>query len=214
MQISELTIRIILLILPGAIATLIIEKLTVHKPWDAFRFLFYSTLMGFTTYLTYQAYYFLIGNSDILSFWKAITDNKVSISIKEILCASITAIPLGFIVSAAVQYKIINKIANRLKVSSKYGDDNLFYHFLNLNEVQWLWIRDKDQDITYEGLIQYYNETDTLREIVLSEVKVFRSSDSEFIREAPYIYLTFSPDRFIIELPSTEEETNEKSTVN
>jgi hypothetical protein len=48
----------------------------------------------------------------------------------------------------------------------------------------------------------------------LSEVKVFLSSDSEFIREAPYIYLTFSPDRFIIELPSTEEETNEKSTAN
>lgn len=214
MQTSELTIRLILLILPGAIAVLIIEKLTVHKPWDAFRFVFYSTLMGFITYLTYQVYYFLVVGSDILNFWKAITDNKVPISIREIFCASLTAIPLGFIVSAAIQYKVINKIANRLKVSSKYGDDNLFYHFLNLNEVQWLWIRDKEQDITYEGFLQYYNETDSLREIVLSEVKVFRSSDSEFIREAPYIYLTFLPDRFIIELASTEEEKNEKSTTN
>ncbi len=214
MQTSELTIRIILLILPGAIATLIIEKLTVHKPWDAFRFIFYSSLMGFVTYLTYQAYYFLVVNSEILNFWKAITDNKVPISIREILCASLTAIPLGFIISAAIQYKVINKIANRLKVSSKYGDDNLFYHFLNLNEVQWLWVRDKDEDITYEGLLQYYNETDSLREIVLSEVKVFRSSDSEFIREAPYIYLTFSPDRFIIELAITEEDKNEKSSAN
>lgn len=214
MQTSELTIRLILLILPGAIAALIIEKLTVHKPWDAFRFIFYSTLMGLISYLTYQAYYFLIGNSDILSFWRAITDKAVSISIKEILCVSVIAIPLGFIVSAAIQYKVINKIANCLKVSSKYGDDNLFYHFLNLNEVRWLWVRDKDQDITYEGLLQYYNETDSLREIVLSEVKVFRSSDSEFIREAPYIYLTFSPDRFIIELPITEEEKNEESPAN
>lgn len=212
MQTSELTIRIILLILPGAIAALIIEKLTVHKPWDTFRFIFYSTLMGFVTYLTYQAYYFLVVSSDILSFWKAITDNKVSISIREILYASLIAIPIGFIGSVVIQYKVINKIANFLKVSNKYGDDNLFYHFLNLNEVQWLWVRDSDQDITYEGFLQYYNETDSLREIVLSEVKVFRSSDSEFIREAPYIYLTFSPDRFVIELPNTEEEKNEEIT--
>ncbi|HEX8949628.1 MAG TPA: hypothetical protein VF790_11735, partial [Dissulfurispiraceae bacterium] len=194
MQTSELTIRIILLILPGAIATLIIEKLTVHKPWDAFRFIFYSTLMGFVTYLTYQVYYFFVVSAETLSFWKAITDSRVSLSIKEILCAAFTAIPLGFVISAAIQYKIINKTANRLKVSNKYGDDNLFYHFLNFNEVQWLWVRDKDQDVTYEGFLQFYNETDSLREIVLSEVKVFRSSDSEFIREAPYIYLTFSPD--------------------
>lgn len=211
MQISELTIRIILLILPGTIATLIIEKLTVHKPWDAFRFIFYATLMGFITYLTYQACHFFIGNQELLSFWKAITDNKVPISIKEILYACVAAVPLGFIVTAIVQYKIINKIANRLKISNKYGDDNLFYHFLNLNEVQWLWVRDKDQDVTYEGLLQYYNETDNLRELVLSDVKVFRSSDSEFISEVPYIYLTFSPDRFIIELPNVKEDNNEKT---
>lgn len=177
-------------------------------PLDSF---FYATLMGFIIYLTYQASHFLIGNSEILSFWKAITDNKVPISIKEILYACIAAIPLGFIVTAIVQYKIINKIANRLKISNKYGDDNLFYHFLNLNEVQWLWVRDKDQDVTYEGLLQYFNETDNLREIALSDVKVFRSSDSEFISEVPYIYLTFSPDRFIIELPNVEEDNNEKT---
>ena len=214
MQPSELTIRIILLILPGAIAALIIEKLTVHKPWDAFRFIFYSTLMGFVTYLTYQACYFLVVNSDTLSFWNAIIDNRASISIREILWASLIAIPIGFIVSAAIQYKVINRIAKFLKVSNKYGDDNLFYHFLNLNEVQWLWVSDREQDITYGGFLKYYNETDSLREIVLSEVEVFRSSDSEFIREAPYIYLTFSPDRFVIELPSTKENNNEQNTAN
>ena len=60
----------------------------------------------------------------------------------------------------------------------------------------------------------YYNETDSLREIFLSEVEVFRSSDSESIRKAPYIYLTFSPDRFVIELPSTKENNNEQNTAN
>ena len=175
MQPSELTIRIILLILPGAIAALIIEKLTVHKPWDAFRFIFYSTLMGFVTYLTYQAYYFLVVNSDTLSFWKAIIDNRASISIREILWASLIAIPIGFIVSAAIQYKVINRIAKFLKISNKYGDDTLFYHFLNLNEVQWLWVIDKEQDITYGGFLKYYNEADSLREIGRSlSIKRFR----------------------------------------
>ncbi len=196
MQISELTIRIIVLILPGVISAVIVEKLTVHKTWNTFRFIIYSTLLGFIAYLIYQ----MICPTYLL-FWKAIINSNIRFPWKEVLYACLVAIPLGFIISAIIQYKIINRIASLIRVSYKYGDDDVFYHFLSSKEITWLWIRDKDSDTTYEGRLEFFNETNTLREITLRDVKVYRSSTSALIREIPYIYLTFPQDRFIIELP-------------
>jgi hypothetical protein len=49
----------------------------------------------------------------------------------EIGNASVTGIVLGLISSAIDHYKVINRIATRLKISNKYGDINLYSHFLN-----------------------------------------------------------------------------------
>jgi len=43
---SELTIKLIIILIPGAIATLIFGKLVLHKEWNNFKFVLYSILFG------------------------------------------------------------------------------------------------------------------------------------------------------------------------
>ena len=48
---SELTIKLIIILIPGAIATLIFGKLILHKEWSSFRFVLYSILFGIVSYV-------------------------------------------------------------------------------------------------------------------------------------------------------------------
>lgn len=54
MEISELTLKLILLLIPGAVASIIYEKLTIQKKWPAFKFLAHSILFGALSYLLTQ----------------------------------------------------------------------------------------------------------------------------------------------------------------
>lgn len=54
MEISELTLKLVLLLVPGAIASMMFEKLTVHKKWTPFQFVTNSILMGGLSYLLAQ----------------------------------------------------------------------------------------------------------------------------------------------------------------
>jgi hypothetical protein len=202
-----------LLILPGAIAILIVEALTVHKKLDAFRFTLYMSVLGFIAYLARQtpsiiaAYIYHTPSYKLLSFWGAISGKTTAIDWSEIFTTCLIAIPVGLVASSLIQYKALNRFANLIKLSGKYGDENLFSYFLSAKETNWVWVRDNKQGVTYYGKVEYYSETDSMKEIVLSEVSVYRSEDSAFIREAPYIYLSFAPNDFIIELvPDVKQE--------
>lgn len=209
MQISALTVHLMLLILPGAIATIIVESLTTHKKREPFRFILYSFILGLFSYATLQLLlyiYALLPKQPLvtLSFWSEIQDNKKSTSIAEIFYACIAAIPTGLAVSYLIQHSILNRFTTCIRITNKYGDDNLYSYFLNREEVDWVWVRDTKQGITYGGKVYYYSETDYMKEIVLSDVKVYRSEDTELIRETPSIYLSFAPNDVIIELPLVE----------
>ncbi len=46
MEISELTLKLIIILIPGAIATVIIDKLTIHKEWPPFKFVVNAIILG------------------------------------------------------------------------------------------------------------------------------------------------------------------------
>lgn len=63
---------------------------------------------------------------------------------------------------------VINKIGRRLRISNKYGDENLFSHFLNDRETEIAYVRDIKNNLSYHGYVDLYSETDSVSEIVLS----------------------------------------------
>ncbi len=54
MQVSELTIRLIVLLIPGMLCALIIDSLSVHRKWTPFRFSIYSILLVLQRHLGFQ----------------------------------------------------------------------------------------------------------------------------------------------------------------
>lgn len=218
MEMSDLTIRLTLLILPGAIATLVVENLTIESAqWKAFRFILYSIILGFLCYICTQLCYYALACFKFIStcfflpekvaFWNAIINKAASISFGEIFFTCFLAIPVGFVISMLINKKVLNKLAMRLKVSSIYGEEDLFIHFMDSKNVQWVWVRDKNQKLTYEGAVRNYSvSNDGMRELVLDDVKVFSSENSSLLYEVPTIYLSLSPNDFMIELPELKRE--------
>lgn len=211
MDVTEATIRLIFLILPGVLSAVLIEQLTIHKPWTQFRFILHAFILGVLNYLVLQLVLFIpyfIGRwycpgiqYEGIQFWNSMFDKSIALKSSEIFWACIVGVLVGLLLSKAIQDKWIFKLASRLKVSGKYGDENLFMFFLNAQEVNWVYVRDIKNKITYFGLRKSFSETDHIREIVLTDVTVYSMVDSKEMYKMPAIYLSYEVGNLIIELP-------------
>jgi hypothetical protein len=214
MEITGFTLRLIILLVPGIISAIIIEQLTVHQTWSQFRFILYAFILGVTSYFLSQLFCFIEAgiclpfakgcNAHIMTFWTALLDNKKEIELSEVLCTCGSAVLQSLIISLIIQKKFLFKLAKKLHISDKYGDENLFSYFLNAPEISWLYVRDPKNNLSYLGLRDSFSETDRIRELVLTNVKVYRYNDSKFLYEMPALYLSYEIGDMIIEMPPTE----------
>lgn len=210
MEISALTLKLIILLVPGALATTIFKRLTIrHKEQSDFMFVIISIMFGMFSYLVLQLIIYVITfgknicSETEIKYEKIETFAKLSISdsipYSEIIWASVISIFLGFIISKVDHSKLINNIARRLKISSKYGDENLYSYFLNSPDINWVYVRDIDNSLTYFGTVESFSETIEHKEIVLGQVTVYSYPKSKELYEIDRIYLVFPKDKLIIE---------------
>ena len=209
---NQLVVTLIFILLPGIVAAVIMDKLVFHPKWDSFKFILYSLLLGVLSYMALQVIYWghdywiscegkpIIWSS--LNFWDTVIADKPSINKKEIFLVTALSIPVAFFISWATNFKLLNKVAQLLRVSAKYGDENLYSYFLNAQEIDWVYIRDIENNLTYEGRVVSYSENENSQEIVLSEVKVYRYSDSVMLYDMPKIYISRDFGKLIIESPA------------
>ncbi len=96
-----------------------------------------------------------------------------------------------------------------MRVTLKYGDENLYSYYLNLKEVEWVWVRDPINDLTYQGKVSQFSENKSIQELVLSDVSVYSYLNSKLQYEVPSLYLTKKHGEMIIEaVPSERMENN------
>lgn len=205
---NQLVITIIVILLPGILAAVIFDKITTHSKWGSFKFGLYSLVLGIFCYSSLQLLYLMM---DIyskltmpdqwswLSIWNYALTSKDELKATEIFYSSLLSLPVALLASYTINQKLINKLARTLKVSQKFGDENLYSYYLNSKDVNWVYVRDEDQKITYQGMIFSFSEAETYQELVLSEVSVYRTEDSKFLYELPSIYLCRAIGKFTIE---------------
>lgn len=221
MLISELSWRLILLFLPGIICTLTIDLLTIHGRWSPFDFLLRSLVFGIITYLFLQLIIFVPNgiayicnngsfNPTYLSIWQSLAKQETAVNFKEIASSSSLSLIVGIVVSKIMNNKWIIKIGRKFKITTKFGDDDVWSYFLSQNDVHWIWIRYPLQNIVYEGWVQSFSESEKVREIVLKDVKVYTNNNSMFLYEVPAVYLTGKAEDLLIELPPNSSQLNEK----
>ncbi len=201
---SELTLKLILSLIPGAISTLIYGKMILHKEWNNFRFVLYSILFGVFSYLVLQTVIEIINlfkncNVSDLTIWDNLSTSS-SIPYNDVILSTITSIILAFIMSIIENKKVINKIGQKAGISHKYGDENLFSRFLNSSEIEYVYLRVPESKLTYHGWVKSFSESDSVSEIRLGDVSVHNYDDSELLYEIDEIYLSFKKQNIIIEL--------------
>lgn len=219
-------IVVIFILMPGIVAAIIADKITSHSKWDSFKFVLYSLMLGVMSYALLQillyfhdAYLALKINhiTDTkqqsfnvsfnfkelswtnLSIWSSALDGGKKLVAWEICSATFLSVFVAFFASWLINFKIFNKIAQKIKVSSKFGDENLYSYYLNAQEIDWVYIRDLEHNLTYQGRIVSHSENDKIQELVLSDVSVYDSNDSCLLYEIPTIYLAKEIGKFVIE---------------
>ena len=201
MDISSLTIKIIVLLIPGLISYFIYKRITNRKTKRTdLMFISISILMGTLSYLALQIFCFCFDCFDyenLKTFELLSTDS--TIPYKEVIGASLFAIFIAYFFTFIDSYNVINNIARLIGASNKVNDENLFNIFLSRKDITWVYIRDIKNSLTYRGWILSFSENEDGKEIVLNDVTVYNYPETVKLYDLPSIYLNFGKENLIIE---------------
>ncbi len=217
MEISELTIRLLLLFFPGIIAAYIVDHLTIHKDRDFKVFLLNAFVLGlsshFVLYIIVGANNFLVRLWHLEPTWKIsfltfLTDDKTKINFHEVFWATVISVVISLLLSLVINYGLATKICRFFKITNKSGALDVWQYVFGSKEVEWVLIRDSSKDLMYEGWIEAFSDSFEYNEIFLREVIVYRYSDSSEVYRVDGLYLTFKKDELHLEFRDLEKRGN------
>ncbi len=197
MDLTSFTVKLALLLLPGIFGALLYDKLTIHRPWKQFRYALYILIISISAYVLLDVLYSLINlfrckNFLKLHFWDDLFQPTSSGHLIEVFWAVIVSFQLSIVLTYLRTHGLIYKFFQRINVSNKYGSESLFYRVMEAKDVDWIYLRDKNNKLTYLGQIAKYSEDEQNREIVLYNVTVYNYPESQELYKVEKIYLSFS----------------------
>ncbi|PJZ45781.1 hypothetical protein [Leptospira brenneri] len=221
MEISDLAIRIIIVLTPGFLTTLLFRYLSTHKEYTNFYFFVLSAVFGLSNYMILEVFYQLVHAVKIslhiffgvpegyihdgrlfVGLWESLVDRTFVVNSEEIFYSSVIAILSSFLYTYVYQRKILLRFANRvLHITNKSGDDDIWSHYLNSDNVEWVWIRDYNQSLTYFGKIEAFSDSGSKRELFLSDVSVYSLSGRKVLYTLNSVYLSLTDGMYSIEQP-------------
>ncbi len=198
MDLSSFVMKIIILLLPGILASKIYRKLrgkSNKKDWEDFTEIFLFAVMsyvivGFFKSLRLKLHPFSIScNYSAVTTFNAFIDEREILSWDEIFLSVIIGLLLAFFASYIYRYKIINKFAQLVRASNRYGDEDVWDYFHNMSEVEWVVVRDHKVDLYYYCWIKAFSESGAQRELLLADVSVY-NSDGDYLYDVDAMYLS------------------------
>lgn len=232
MKLSEFTFRLLFLFLPGIISLVIVKRLIVSKDTTPFYFTLYSFVLGVLSYLTLSIVMYLyvwvrkiISSSNVvyrkdIVFFEVLFDAKPEPETFEVLWACFISIVLGIAISAAINHKILTRFAQYLRVTKKFGENDVWSYILNSDNqyVPWVVIRDPKNNLGYEGWIEAFSDYHVTNELFLIDVIVFENSSNDELYRLPGLYITRNRESLNIEFIDPkfddEGENDEQETSN
>lgn len=217
MEITEFTLRIIIIGIPGIITYFLLSKLigkVGKNTIEIVLLIFLFSVLSYSLYSFFDSIIHLIINkpykNDIIN--KLFNQND-NIKYNDILWASVTAITLSYIVSYFHRFSIINKIGQKIGATNKYGDEDVWHYFHNAPDSQkndgWYFIRDHKLNLFYYGYVTVWSESEKIRELVITDVTVYNNVDAEKLYETDHLYICRNLDDISIEVPPILEKKEE-----
>jgi hypothetical protein len=208
MELSVLTLRVVLLFFPGVLCALIVHALTIQRERTTPQFLTSAFVYGVSTYLLLaglRAGAAALANESgwpvppRVTFFAALTNERARIAWGEIGLSAVVALILALLVSAAANHNLLHRIAERLGISRRFGEPDVWSHFLNSPEIRWIAVRNLSADVVYEGWVEAFSDTGQSPEIVLRDVNVYRNSSGTKLYDRSRVYLTPDKQSLVIE---------------
>ena len=207
---------LITILLPGLFGILVLRNMIGRKPWPPFLYALYIVAFGAAVYaveqlaLTAYQYASQYGEDNpsfsVLSVWGIFGAQISDKALKEIGWGLLIAAPLAVFSAWVINKKFVTKVAHFLKVSTQYGDESLYSHFLGEVAGEWVYVRDVGNDLSYQGWVYAYTETAEIQELVLADVTVYGHKDPDRLKyPLPYAYLAKGQGQFVIEVVPLDE---------
>lgn len=135
-----------------------------------------------------------------LGLMAALTDEKATLSWPLVLggCAASVVLALGL--SLVHNHRLVNRIGQRLGVSDRLADEDLWELFHSSTRQAWVVVRDLENKLAYYGRVQMYSDAAGDRELILTDVDVFDGDSAEFRYSAPVIYVCQARDKLVVEV--------------
>jgi hypothetical protein len=216
MEVTEVTLRLMLLGMPGIVAYLIICKITTKRKGTQLDSLLQIFLLSILSYALLSGFYLILANitggrisivGPLDRLIGSISSKTNSILFWEIVAATTASIVVAFGWSYAWYYKLLTKLARFLKASDRYGDDGIMAAFLSSeqlnNKGEWLVVRDHSTNVFYFGYVHAWSDAnDEQRELILLDVSVYSNVDASFLYQTDYLYLERPKGVLSIETPT------------
>ena len=218
MTLSALLIRVIFLIVPGIVSYMLFRKLA-GKPkcekWEEWCQIVFFSLIIYGSYSIIIWFFRLFGWKGELTFFKAVLNEKVSIEWSEIIIASLIGLPLAFIFSAIHTHKLVNWLGRYIKVTRRFGDEDVWDFFHNLPDIpeyEWVIVRDHKINLVYYGWILSYSDSNKERELLMGDVSVCDNDTGDPIYEIERLYFCRDKYDITIEIPKIQVREDVKET--
>ena len=125
------------------------------------------------------------------------------IHIGDIAGALAISMLLGILWSGSVNHKFFLRVMQALRITKKFGDENVWDFTLNLNipNVEYAYVRDFEKKVVYSGWVKAFSDGITRRELLLEDVEIFDLDTAQKLFVTPLMYVSFSNDSFNMEFP-------------
>ena len=128
----------------------------------------------------------------------------------ELILMIAIALILSTLLAAAENKKLIYKAARRLRITSHYGDDDVWTLINNSPDTSWVFVRDHTVDLVYFGVVEQYSDPGETRELLLSDVSVYSNTgDGEHLYDVAKLYVSRADDELTIEIPAFDSESSQ-----
>ena len=212
MDISALVIRIIFLLLPGAVAASIYWKMkgrATRKDWEDFLEVIVFSLFSYAIYAVIVYFINWKWSAGVqFTAFDAFFDDKIAVRWQDIVFSSLTGVGVALIASYSYQFKIINRFGKLVRATQRFGDEDVWDFVHRSPDVRggWVIVRDHKLNLYHTCWIQAFSDSGKERELLLREVDVYDDASGEWRYSTPVMYLSRKQDELTIEILSVPDK--------
>lgn len=208
MGIDSFVFKVIILLMPGISGLMLYKRVAVRrqskKGMDSLKDLFSVIMISVVSSALYDLGLGVINRiahgQHEGTFGKLV--NTEMFQPNELFAMMGIAILLSVGLAAVENKKLIYRIARKIRITTHYGDDDVWTFINNSPDTSWIFVRDHRLELVYYGLIEQYSDPGEDRELLLSDVSVYTNDTGEELYKVDKLYICRDSNELTIEIPN------------